>query len=358
MRKHPWHDLPWHIPSDQPDQIRFPKGPLRRLALPEYLRSGLATLFWTPLIAVRAASLEALRRPPPLPHDLIGVAVTPGLPWDEALPSLVAELGVRHLLLRAPAWERHGFPRLAAWMRRFPGCDWLVAVLPDRACVCSPPRWRETLLRAFTAFAPLTSDFQIGQAPNRTKWGCYHLGEALDLLEQAELVRSRFPSLRLAGPAVIDFEPLALIRLLMNRRRFRLDTVAALLYVDRRGAPSSRQYGLFDLRRKIACTRAVAALSSRSRGAPLWLTEFNWPIAGTGDYTPTSDDECVDEEEAGRHAADYLRQAAATGLVERAYFWQLVAPGYGLVDPLGAGLRRRPAFNALRELLGRNRWSL
>jgi hypothetical protein len=43
--------------------------------------------------------------------------------------------------------------------------------------------------------------------------------------------------------------------------------------------------------------------------------------------------------------------ALGTGLVERVYWWQLVARGYGLVMPTESGeLRRRPSFAALATL--------
>jgi len=192
---------------------------------------------------------------------------------------------------------------------------------------------------------------QLPQAPNRTKWGCYHLGESLELLEAAERVRRRFPGIKLAGPAVIDFEPAPLLRLLYNRRRFTLDVATALLYVDRRGAPANTQSGILDLARKVRFTAAACRASPRvARGAPLWITELNWPLLGTDYWTPTSDEECVDE----ATAADFLTRsyglAWATGQVERVYWWQLTAPGYGLVDARN-GLRVRPAYHALRKLL-------
>jgi hypothetical protein len=53
--------------------------------------------------------------------------------------------------------------------------------------------------------------------------------------------------------------------------------------------------------------------------------------------------------------ADYLTRfyllALGSGYVERVFWWQLVARGYGLVDPGADGaLRRRPAYAALATL--------
>jgi hypothetical protein len=37
--------------------------------------------------------------------------------------------------------------------------------------------------------------------------------------------------------------------------------------------------------------------------------------------------------------------------VERVYWWQLVAPGYGLIDSRGMAWRRRPSFFALKTMV-------
>ena len=155
------------------------------------------------------------------------------------------------------------------------------------------------------------------------------------------------PRLRLAGSAVIDFEPLATLRSLVHRHPVRLDVVSALLYVDRRGPPEARQYGFFDTWRKLRTIAAALRLSSRAPRR-LWLTEVNWPLAGHGPHAPTSGTEAVDEAAAAAYLERYLHRVAATGLAERVYVWQLVAQGYGLVDPRDG--RRRPAYDLLRRL--------
>ena len=73
-------------------------------------------------------------------------------------------------------------------------------------------------------------------------------------------------------------------------------------------------------------------------------------LLGTGFWTPTSDEECVDEATQADYLRRYLDLAWRSGCAERVYWWQLVAPGYGLVDDR-AGLRPRPAYHALRDLL-------
>src|ERR1700709_906817 len=48
----------------------------------------------------------------------------------------------------------------------------------------------------------------------------------------------------------------------------------------------------------------------------------------------------------------YYLLTQGTGLVARVFWWQLVARGYGLVDPTDpASPRRRPAFHALKTMV-------
>jgi hypothetical protein len=355
MQRRPWHDLRWHWPSDQPDQIRFPKGPIRRLALPEYVAASATAVAALPLVAA-AWTQSAARRVDPPSADFLGVAANCSFDpvRDREQLELLRTLGARRVLIRAPVWERRRLDQLAAFAAQvtaITGNPVVVAILQNRASIAEPRRWRADLASIFSALGPHAEAFQVIQAPNRTKWGCYHSGDALDLLEHAERVRRRFPTVRLAGPGVIDFEPAPLLRLLFNRRRFTLDIATALLYVDRRGAPENTQYGIFDLANKVRFTAAACRASPRiARGAPLWLTEINWPLLGTDIWTPTSDEECVDEGTAADFLEHSYRLAWATGQCARMYWWQLTAPGYGLVDARD-GLRPRPAYHRLQSLL-------
>jgi hypothetical protein len=60
----------------------------------------------------------------------------------------------------------------------------------------------------------------------------------------------------------------------------------------------------------------------------------------------------VDEESQADYLARYYLLALGSGLVERVFWWQLVARGYGLIDPADpVNPRRRPGFFALKALL-------
>jgi hypothetical protein len=158
---------------------------------------------------------------------------------------------------------------------------------------------------------------------------------------------------------VIDFEYHATVAVLNRRRRtpeghaLHFDIVSALLYVDRRGAPENRQAGL-DTVDKVTLLKAVAQ-TARSSGDRCWVTEFNWPL-WEGPHSPAGRDVSVDEESQANYLVRYYILALASGMVERAYWWQLIARGYGLVSTAGAAdgaLRRRPSFQALRTLVAR-----
>jgi hypothetical protein len=130
--------------------------------------------------------------------------------------------------------------------------------------------------------------------------------------------------------------------------RFHLDAVSALLYVDRRGAPENRQAGL-DTIGKVVLLKAIAETARRAGGRCV-VTEVNWPLR-EGPHSPAGRLVSVDEERQAQYAARYYLLAQSTGLLERVYWWQLIAKGYGLVDPGDSGeLRRRPAFAALATL--------
>jgi hypothetical protein len=61
----------------------------------------------------------------------------------------------------------------------------------------------------------------------------------------------------------------------------------------------------------------------------------------------------VSELEAAAYMLRYIVIAICSGLVERVFWWRLVAFGYGLVDDSKPEWRKRPAFKALGLLLKR-----
>jgi hypothetical protein len=288
----------------------------------------------------------------PLPADFIGLSISPDARYDSAVQDMVQELGAKRLLLRVPTWDRDRFDVYRALVDSYPSHDFLINVLQSRESVQHPERWRRDLTAIFDLFGDRAEYFQIGNAINRSKWGCANSGEYLRLLEIAEEVRGAAPGVRLVGSSVIDFEPLVTLRTLRNRRRYNLDVVSALLYVNRRGSPWGRQFGIFNLYTKLRVLYALVLLGSRN-ARRLWITEFNWPLLNTRPYTPNSGHprSTVDEPTQARYLRQYYQIVYQTGWVERVYWWQLINPGYGLVDHRGGTLRRHPSYFALQELL-------
>jgi len=159
------------------------------------------------------------------------------------------------------------------------------------------------------------------------------------------------------GSSVIDFEPLVTLRTLFNGRNYLFDACASELYVNRRGSPRRKQFGLFGLHEKIKLISAMSKLSNRIHDADapsrLWITETNWPLLNTRPWTPNSGDprSTVDESTQAQYLREYYEIAWATGLVERVYWWQLINPGYGLVDHRHGRLRKLPAFHMFQEVV-------
>ena len=350
----PEHPSWWDRHSDQPyklDPVQKPR--LESANLLEYARTGLTALALCPMIAWRYGTLA--KSEPVAAKDFVGLGISPDHGEHHAIVDLVEELGVRRLLLRVPSWHLDRLDDYLEFATRFAGREFLINILQSTESVVRPDGWTRAVERVIGAFLPITQTFQLGNAINRSKWGCRHTGEYLALLDAVSDIRERIPGITLAGSSVIDFEPLVSLRTLVNLHRYRLDACSCALYVNRRGSPRSTQYGVFDLARKIRLIKTIAALSNRSTDR-LWITETNWPLLGTQPYTPNSGQprSTVDEATQARYLTEYFQIAHATGLVERVYWWQLINPGYGLVDHRGGRLRKMPSFMAFSRLLKTN----
>jgi len=347
-------DLSWWDPySDQPYTLPAGEKPRTGPAnMWEYMTIaatclGLAPAVFTHYLGLRPRALSVVAK------SFVGLSVSPDDRFDTAVHEMVEELGVQELLVRVPVWERHAIDRYARYLESFKGKGFLVNVLQNRESIRDPEGWRADLRAIFAGLRGFTPYFQIGNAINRTKWGCAHSGEYLRLLDIAEQVRSEFPEVKLVGSSVIDFEPLVTLRTLFNFHKYRLDVVSSLLYVNRRGSPYGRQYRIFDLSHKLKLIHALVLTGNRNAQA-LWITETNWPLLNTKPYTPNSGHprSTVDEPTQARYLKQYYQIAYQTGWVDRVYWWQLINPGYGLVDHRGGQLRKHPSYYALKDILG------
>ena len=355
----------WDRLSDQPHQhaSKWEKARVRALDFPEHLGFLVSAGRAAPRVRRRAQELESVRFAESRSFDGLGVCVRPWPEAPAAVPDLVADLGARNVLVRLHPWDE-GFAAELDLVRQVAarGVDLAFSLPQDRSLVRDPALWRRRVRALGEAFAPYGRSFQIGQAPNRSKWGIWKPSEYARLFEiAAEELRAVRGDVVLLGPSVIDFEfhqTLGYLHRRFGGRPLSVDGLASLLYVDRRGAPENEQMGL-DTVGKAAWLRAMAETSSRARAGsadvPNWITEVNWPL-WEGPHSPAGRDVAVDEPTQAAYLVRYFLQVLASGFVDRVYWWQLIAKGYGLVDWSDRGdgvieLRRRPSFDAMRVLI-------
>jgi hypothetical protein len=169
--------------------------------------------------------------------------------------------------------------------------------------------------------------------------------EYLQLARPAAELAYRY-GVKIVGPAVIDFE-FHLYPPVLKEIPF--DKVSSLLYVDRVGPPENTQFG-WDTAAKVALLKATVDMSAK-KGKDLWITEVNWPLKDTGKYSPASGKPNVSEGQQADYLVRYHILTLASGFVERVYWWQLVAPGYGLIDSRGGTWRKRPSYFALKTMV-------
>jgi hypothetical protein len=266
--------------------------------------------------------------------------------------ALVKELGVKSLQIRVFLNDMDHIDEYVVFAKKF-GKDKeiLISIIQDRVHIEDPELLAQDIKTIFDKFQHISSEYQIGNAINRIKWSFVSMEEYLKFYETVQNVRDEyFPKLKLIGPSVIDFEYQNTIRTLFNNANIHFDKVSALLYVDRRGSPENTQMGIFDLKNKIEFLDTIVK-SSTQTDKHIYLTEVNWPIAGTAPYAPTSEKECVSEDLYLQYMLAYFDIASKTGKIEKVFWHQLIAPGYGLVDDREGTLRKRDAFQAFKKMI-------
>ena len=282
-------------------------------------------------------------------HHPIGVAVSPSPPRNEEVLDNLERLRIKKTLVRIPSWHKERLEDYENFIQRIKqrGLDIVISLLQRREDVRHPEGWVQFLDEVFSRFKPFSSHFEIGHAWNRTKWGVWDYREYLRLAEPSVPLAMKH-DIRLVGPAVIDFE-FHLYPAVLKKIAF--DHVSSLLYVDRVGAPENKQFG-WSTSQKTALLKAVVDACMKEK-RNIWITEMNWPIAGTGKYSPAVGRMNVSEEEQANFLVRYFVLCLSTGFVDRIYWWQLVAPGYGLIDSRPERWKKRPSFFALKSMAER-----
>jgi tRNA A-37 threonylcarbamoyl transferase component Bud32 len=343
----------WDHLSDQPHQhaSRGEKFFIRLADSPAHLRDLGIVAASAAKVHRRYRELQSRLYEEPRVFDGIGLAVRPWRSDPDGHLREIDALGVGKVLLRLHPWDSdHGEEERLAEALVSRGHELAFVIPQNRDLVRDRERWRESVAELAARFRPYGRHFQIGQAINRSKWGIWTHGEYVDLyLEAADILR-KVEGVEVLGPSVIDFEFQALLAL-VNRGtpHLHFDIVSSLLYVDRRGAPENRQMGL-DTVDKVTLLRAIAEIG-RNSSERCWITEVNWPL-WEGPHSPAGKTVSVGEEDQADYLVRYYLLALGTGLVERVFWWRLIARGYGLISPSSDGsLRRRPSWHALRTLI-------
>jgi len=365
MPRHPYAHIPeapeeasrrdravWDELSDQPHQHA---SRLERLAVrvgdaPLHGREWTAAVAAAPKIRRRYAELKTQLYSQPVEWPGMGIAIRPWAENPAALMGALKRLGARQVLLRLHPWqEQHTEEEELARELHRQGYEMTFVLAQNRDLVRDLGRWRAAVTELAERFGKFGIHFQVGQAINRSKWGIWNYREYIDLAAAAAEILRQDPRRQILGPGVIDYEPLRTAGVLnVQQDKVFFDILASLLYVDRRGAPENTQLG-FDTVDKVTQLKAIAEISPNC-GERSWITEVNWPL-WEGPHSPAGRKVSVDEETQANYLARYYLLTLGTGLVERVYWWQLVARGYGLSHDSGEGeLRQRASFAAFATL--------
>jgi len=268
-----------------------------------------------------------------------------GVDWQkepQTTQLLMQELEVKSILVRFKLWEMEELANFARFIKQNSDKKITLKILQDREHIEDLQLLKNDLHVIFTSLGTSIARYEIGSTINRAKWGFFSVREYLGFYKVAyDLKKNEFPDIRLLGSGVIDFEFYFTVHTLFNFCKCKYDGIAALLYVDRRGAPENTQLG-FTLSDKIALLSTLVWLSPKTK-QELHVTEVNWPLSNTAPYAPTSEYECVSETLYADYMLRYYLLAFASQQVDSVSWHQLIAPGYGLVDNR-EGIKKREAF--------------
>ncbi|MEO0509045.1 MAG: lipopolysaccharide kinase InaA family protein [Verrucomicrobiota bacterium] len=294
----------------------------------------------------------------------IGMSLEPADVEFEPQLEFLYELGHIPVLLRFGHHEsREQWDRTLHYLNQIheQGHSIMVAILQDREASLKPESWTSFLEYIFSNIAGKVETVEIGHAMNRVKWGVHNLTEYRRLMLPVMKLRKKYPQIGIVGPACIDFELHHTVAALDHLPKgLQFDALSHLLYVDRRGAPENKQ-GRFATVEKAALLKAIASTSDRCNDRVL-VSETNWPLEYTAEWSPVAASHVakgtrgsrvhVTEEQYGNYMIRYLALVLCSGLVERVYWWRLVAHGFGLVDERDpGGWRKRIAFKMLQTFL-------
>ncbi|AXH15523.1 hypothetical protein CRU99_12195 [Malaciobacter mytili] len=342
----------WDNYSDQPHVIKDKayKKAMRKKHIFDYIKLFFTSLFILPFAILVMKFFKGKKEILNKDFYAIGVNLDKGNTQQE----LIEELGVKNLLIRVPLWDIKNIDLYVNFAKSFTinsSKNILINIMQDREHIENPTLLKNSLNTIFKKFDTLVDEYQIATTINRAKWGFFSVKEYLDFYKVAQTLRDeKFPKLKLLGPSVIDFEYYYNARAMFNLENIKYDKVSSLLYVDRRGSPYNTQYAFFDTKNKIDLLYSLVKLSPKCSDE-VYITEVNWPILDTAPYAPTSQKECVSNELYTKYMMQYHKIAKESKKINRVYWHQLIAPGYGLVDNRDGKIVKLPQFYAYKEMI-------
>ena len=337
----------WDNYSDQPAllQDKEYKKKMRKQQLPSLVKTFFLALT---IIPISFLALPFVKRKTIKQEEFISLGVD-FQREPEATHKMLEELKVKNILLRFKLWEMQSLEELASFIEKHKDKNITLKILQDREHIEDLSLLKKDLTTLFTKLGNSVNIYEIGSSINRTKWGFFSVDEYSQFYQVAfRLKKEKFPALKLIGSGVIDFEYHFTIHTLFNFFSYKYDGVSSLLYVDRRGAPENTQFG-FTLSDKIAWLSTLVWLSPKTANK-IYITEVNWPLSGTAPYAPTSEKECVSEEEYANYMLRYYLLSFASQQIDSLSWHQLIAPGYGLVDNR-EGIKKSVAYQTFKYML-------
>lgn len=345
----------WDKYSDQPSVIKDKayKKAMRKKYILDYIKMLFSSLLILPLAIL---VMKLFRGKEELSNkEFIGLGVN--LDKDDGnniQQKLIEELGVKNLIIRVPLWDMQNIDSYVEFAKSFnqnSSKNILLNIMQDRTHIEDKELLKKDLEVIFSKFSSFVDEYQVGTTINRAKWGFFAVKEYLEVFKVVQEIRDeKYKDLKIIGPSTIDFEYYYNVRAMFNLYNIKYDKVSSLLYVDRRGAPSNTQYGFFDTKNKIDLLYSLCKLSPKTNDG-IYITEVNWPLSNTAPYAPTSEHECVSNEDYSKYMIEYLETAKRSEKIEKVFWHQLIAPGYGLVDNRDGKIVKLPQFYALKEFL-------
>jgi len=159
----------WDKYSDQPYPIKDKtyKKKMRKKYLWAYVPLLLSNLVMFPL-TVLVMKLFKGKKVNEKAFYGMGVDLDKG----KAQKELIEELGIKHLLIRMPLWQMDRVDEYIEFAKSFDSDkEILLNILQDREHIEDETLLKKDIEIIFEKFGSFVSEYQVGNAVNRTKWG-------------------------------------------------------------------------------------------------------------------------------------------------------------------------------------------